>query len=215
MNTETLMRHVLRKSACLIALFAVASRIPAQTRGGSSGGGQTLSDRVDLSYEQAYVETPSTGRTDWMRYVILWRGQSGWHSPRMSQAEARESQQAFRAAQATAMLNDRSLLGGSAGSVNYWAEIDHEHKAVIVLGNTYAIPERDSTLVLLVDRVDGVGGQSVVLAAAVVDGRLSTQKEKSWVSGDTTFIVRPHTQSGLDEFLERLKKDPLVAAFLQ
>lgn len=186
------------------------------SRGGSSGGGMNLSDRVDAMYDAKYVETPDAGRSDWMSYVVLWRGQAAWRSPRRIDPVAqKEGERSYREASAAATLAGHSFMGSYAGSYAYWAELDNKDNAIYVLGQQYHIPERDSTLVILVDRADGVGGAPFIVGTAVIDGRMSSAAApKTWVSGDTIFTVRSkHT--GVDDFFAALKKDPAIAAFLQ
>jgi hypothetical protein len=202
-----------RLAASLFCL-AIAAPVAAQ-RSGSSGGTTKLSERVEITYQQSYTESPSAGRADWMRFIVLWRGQPGWQRTRTDPAARAESERVFREASAAATLANRSLMGLSGGAAPFWAELDRENNQLYVLGNQYAIPQRDSTLVILVDRIDGVGGPSFVVGAAVIDGHMSSDfVPKTWVSGDTTFTVRP-SKTGLDMFLESLKKDPAIAAFLQ
>ena len=115
------------RSFLAVLLIATTTTAFAQNSGGSSGGTHSLSERVDLSYQQRYVETPADGRTDWMQFIVLWRGEPGWHMGR------------------------------------------------------------------------GVTPQA---------------RTKTWTSGDTTFMARP-SKNGLDVFLDNLKKDPAIAAFIQ
>jgi hypothetical protein len=210
------MGHSLTRSFLALMLVAAAP-LMAQTRGGGSGGTQGLSERVQITYQQRYVET-SSGRSDWMRFIVLWRGQPGWQYSRgVSAEERRQSEQAFREASAAATLAGRSLMGGSSGRAAYWAEVDRDENTIYLLGAAYHVPVKDSTLVILVDRVDRVGGEAFVVGSAVIDGHLpSDLAPKTWTSGDTTFTVRPPTsKTGLEVFLEALKKDPAVAAFIQ
>lgn len=198
------------------ALFglAIVAPIGAQ-RAGSSGGTTRLSDRVEITYQQSYAESPAGGRADWMRFIVLWRGQPGWRTVKVSDAERLESERAYREASAAAQLANRSVMGLTGGAAAFWTELDREHNQLYLLGNQYSIPERDSTLVILVDRADRIGGPVYVVGAAVIDGRMSSDLvPKTWVSGDTTFTVRP-AKTALSVFLESLKKDPVVAAFLQ
>jgi hypothetical protein len=210
------MRRIGIRNLAALVLLAGATRLTAQTRGGGSGGTHSLSDRVDITYHQKWTETRGE-RSDWMQYIVLWRGQPGWRSSRgVSPEEARQSAQAFREASAAATLAGRSLMGGSGGRASYWAEIDNDGNTMYVLGTAYHIPVKDSTLVILVDRVDRVGGEPFVVGSAVIDGRMTSDLEpKTWTSGDTTFTVRQSKTSSLDVFLEALKRDPAVAAFIQ
>jgi hypothetical protein len=197
-------------------LIATTTPAFAQSSGGSSGGTHSLSDRVDVTYQQRYIQTPADGRTDWMQYIILWRGQPGWRAFRgVTPEERAQSERTYREASAAATLANHSIVGGYAGRGAYWAEVDRDANTLTLLGKAYRIPPKDSTLVILVDRVDEVGGEAFVVGSAVINGHMSSEFEtKTWTSGDTTFMVRP-SKNGLDVFLDNLKKDPAIAAFIQ
>lgn len=208
------MRDIKTRWIASLLCLTVAAPIAAQ-RGGGSGGTTRLSDRVEITYQQSHSESPGTGRADWMRFVVLWRGQPGWRINKPGQAGQAEGERAYREASAAATLANRSLMGLPGGANTFWLELDRASDMLYLLGNQYSIPSRDSTLVILVDRVDRVGGQPFVVGSAVIDGHMSSDLvPKTWVSGDTTFTVRP-AKTGLSVFLESLKKDPAVAAFLQ
>jgi hypothetical protein len=133
----------------------------------------------------------------------------------ISPEERTESERVYREASAAATLAGHSFMGGYTGHGAYWAELDRDGNTLYVLGRPYALPPQDSTLVILVDRVDRVGGEPFVLGSAVINGHMSSEFEtKTWTSGDTTFMVRP-SKNGLDVFLETLKKDAAIAAFIQ
>jgi hypothetical protein len=201
-----------------LALLVVTASAPAvaQTSGGTSGGTHSLSDRVDITYQQKYLQTPSDGRTDWMHFVVLWRGQPGWRTSRgVSPEERSESERAYREASASAALAGHSIMGGYAGRAIYFSELDHDGNTISILGRAYQLPPKDSTLIILVDRVDHIGGEPFIVGSAVIDGHISSELQtKTWTSGDTTFMVHP-SKNGLDVFLEGLKKDPAIAAFIQ
>jgi hypothetical protein len=176
-------------------------------------GGMSLSSRVAMHYHQAYRDSAGT-RTDWMQFVILWRGQPDWESGVALSAEDRAAGlRAFEQARLAASVADRGFLGGG-GPNPYWAEIDRDNQHLYVLGQEFTIPARGSTLVVLIDRIDRVGGPPVVIGSAVVDGQLPPDvRGKTWTSGDTTFSIRP-SKSGIEVFLETLRQDPVMAAFL-
>ena len=150
-----------RTRSFLALMLVTAAPLMAQNRGGGSGGTQGLSDRVEITYQQRYLETPS-GRSDWMRFIVLWRGQPGWRDGRgVSAEERRQSEQAFREASAAATLAGRSVMGGSSGRGAYWAEVDRDESTIYILGAAYHVPVKDSTLVILVDRIDRVGRRGI------------------------------------------------------
>jgi hypothetical protein len=195
---------------CASGLAATAG---AQMSSGSSGGGMSLSSRVTISYQQANVDSAGK-RMDWMQFVILWRGQPGWESGRaLNETQRAAGRRAYEQARIAAAVADRSFLGGG-GAIPFWAELDRTARRLYVLGREFEIPERGSALVVIIDRIDEIGGPPTVVGSAVIDGQLPEEvRSKTWTSGDTTFMVRP-SKSGIDAFLETLKQDPVVAAFL-
>lgn len=199
----------------LATLFVSALAVPAhaQVSGGTSGGGMMLSQRVMVSYQSANLDSAGT-RSDWIQFVILWRGQPGWESDVGVNAAQRDAaKRMFDQARIAALTADHGFLGGGGGHP-YWAEIDRQNRKISVLGREFDLPARGSALVVLVDRLDGIGGPTTVIGSAVVDGQLGPEvRTKTWRSGDTTFTVSP-SKSGIDVFLETLKEDPLIAAFL-
>ncbi|MGH9885827.1 MAG: hypothetical protein ACREBE_09880, partial [bacterium] len=140
--------------------------------------------------QYSHSHRDSAGQSSaWMSYVVLWRGQAGWGTPRSGNpAVAAEMARQQMEAQLAVMAADRVFMGGSNGSISYGSEIDRRGSRLYLLGQEYAIPERDSALVIMIDRVDGIGGPPVVVAAAVIDGRLPPEvQSKTWISGETTF----------------------------
>lgn len=198
-----------------VACLVVAAGTGRAQHSGSSGGSQRLSDRVRVTYQSSYVESAAGERSDWMRFVILWRGQPGWQASHRTPEQRVEAERIEREAMAAATLANRTVMGSPSAQNPYWAELDRGANKLLVLGSKYTIPGRDSTLVILVDHIDHVGGEPAIVAAATLDGRISSGLAgKTWRSGDTTFIIRP-ARSQLDVFLETLRRDPAVAAFIQ
>jgi len=111
----------------------------------------------------------TTGSTHWFQVVLLWRGQPDWAS--MTGVAARsdgtrdrdttglgEALRQYHAARKAALMDDAVFLGGQRGPIAYTARLDSARRNLTVLGRTLRVPARDSALVVLVDRVDHVGG---------------------------------------------------------
>jgi hypothetical protein len=160
-----------------------------------------------------YVDSAGN-RTDWMQYFILWRGQPGWQSASAANdADQAAALREYEAARVAAVVANRGFFG-SGGAAPYWGEIDNRNQRLYLLGQEFALPPRGSALVVLIDRIDRVGGAPIVIGSAVIDGQLPPEvRSRTWTSGDTTFTIRP-SRSGTDAFLETLKQDPAIAAFL-
>ena len=205
--------------AVLVTLAPIASAtMGAQTASTSGSGYGTstgqLSARVEMSYLARNLWDGSR-RTRWVQVVLLWRGQPGWagRTAALDSVERRQAIDEYRRARAGAILTNATVLGGQSGAVTYLAQIDSASKAVTVLGQTFALPPRDSALIVLIDHIDWRGGQPAIVGTAVVDGRLpDLSPMRMWASGDTTFTVTP--PDNLDEGLKvTLLRDPTVAAF--
>lgn len=174
----------------------------------------SLSSRVEVSYQQAHVDSADL-HVDWIEFVILWRGQPGWQHTNSAarQTDRLADLRAYEDARVAAIAANHSFFGGG-GTNPFWAELDRESHRISALGRDFVLPSRGSALVVLVDRLDKVGGAPVVIGSAVVDGLLPADvRGKTWTSGDTTFMIRP-SRTGIDLFIETLKQDPAIAAFL-
>src|SRR5688500_17800430 len=72
---------------------------------------------------------------------------------------------------AIAEAQRRSGSGISGGTITpratAWVEYDDRTGVVLVLNQEWRVPRRDSALVLLVDRIDRVGGDPIVEAVMV------------------------------------------------
>ena len=85
--------------------------------------------------------------------------------------------------------------------------------SVFVSGMAYAVPGRDSAIVVLVDTVStGTNSPRVVDAATIENNLAPTAAAKRWTSGDTTFIVRPRVRDDL--LPASILEHPMVREFL-
>jgi hypothetical protein len=212
------MQPVLRTAVTLL-LTTTTTLLPAQGSGYSTGSIE-LSPRVSTSYLSASLREASR-ETRWLQFVVLWRGQSGWSGGRrgLDTATLRRAQAEYNTARKAALARDGLFVGGQSGGVAYTAEADSARRTLTVLGQRFSIPRGDSALIVMVDRIDGVGGDPIVAATRVVESRLpDVPAERTWTSGDTTFIVRPRGREPGSDRLNieaMLGRDSTVAAFLR
>jgi hypothetical protein len=198
-------------------LIASSAGLAAQREGGHSGGTSELSARTEVTYLKVH-KTDSAGTTYWFQLLILWRGQPGWAGIDSSRTLRDTSAMAralanYNAAQKAALLTDAMFLGGYSRGVAYFAELDSARTTVKILNHSFRVPPRDSALIVLVDRTDGIGGVPTVTRTVVVDGRFPTPPTpKTWTSGDTIFTIRVPDRDQAN-LLMVLQRDPAVAAF--
>lgn len=196
-------------------LLALGPALGAQATGYSSGG-TTLSPQVAASYLEASARDAAV-ESRWLRVVVLWRGQSDWSrgGGGFDGAKMRAASGQYNTARRTASGRDGMLLGGLRGSVSYTAELDSTRTALTVLEQRFSVPHGDSALVVMVDRIDGVGGDPVIAGAKVVESRLPDgPAEQTWTHGDTTFTVHARGRDDRTDIETVLGRDPVVAAFM-
>jgi hypothetical protein len=202
-------------SACL--LIASSADLAAQRGGGYSAGSSGLSPRSEVTYLKAH-KTDAAGTTHWFQLLILWRGQPGWAGIDSNRTLPDTSAMAralgnYNAAHKAALMNDAMFLGGYSRGVAYYAELDSARTTLKILNRSFRVPPRDSALIVLVDRTDGVGGVPTVTRTVVVDGRFpEPPTPKTWTSGDTIFTIRVPDRDQ-ENLLMVLQRDPAVAAF--
>ncbi len=209
--------HSVLRTAVTLLLTTTTTLLPAQGSGYSTGGIE-LSPRVSTSYLAATL-TDASRETRWLQFVVLWRGQSGWSRGQrgLDTAMLRRAETEYNTARRAALGRDGLFVGGQSGGVAYTAEADSARRTLTVLGQRFSIPRSDSALIVMVDRIDGVGGDPIVAATTVVESRLpDLPAERTWTSGDTTFIVRPRgrgPESDRANIEAVLGRDSTVAAF--
>jgi hypothetical protein len=203
-----------RSALRLLIAFVIltpCSAVVAQT--GHEGGGITLTSRVECGYLDRYSGSRATEQ-HWLVALVLWRGQAGWHQRQQPRAEASDARRAYRAALRTAEDAGRGFVGGQSGGIVYAAAYDSD--SLYVLDHSYPLPSGDSALVVMVDRVDSVGGNPAVVGTANIEARLAPEfRTKQWVSGDTLFIIRPRETERTRIFLEALRRAPGPRQFLE
>ena len=151
----------------------------------------------------------------WIEAIILWRGQPD--SNRLSvldTAAVRRATQAYRSARRAAEDQGRTFLGAQVGGTVWTASYDRASGELFIQDQVFRLTERDSALVVLVDRAENARGAPVVIGSTWVGRELPSEAwSQSWTSGDTTFIVRPRQRKA--HLLALLRRSPAVQAFLQ
>ena len=136
------MQPVLRTVVTLL-LTTTTTLLRAQGSGYSTGGIE-LSPRVSTYYLVASL-TEASRKTRWLQFVVLWRGQSGWHGGRqgLDTAMLRQAQTDYNTARKAAAGRDGMFVGGQSGGVAYTAEADSARRTLTVLGQRFSIPRSD------------------------------------------------------------------------
>ena len=210
------MKTILR-IACLAMLSAstLASQgviIPSSGQAfGSSGG--TLPQGVAYSL---LTRREGLGKLQVTRLsaVILWRDLYSPDSADYSDKAWKEGQRAFGLKRTIASDSGRLLAGSYQGGIAYSAEFDEGFRWLWVLGNQFAIPQPDSTLVIMVEQTNGKGGAPRIAGVERLVARLPDNYfGKTWRAGDTTFTVRAVDPP--DVLLKTLNQSPVIARFIK
>jgi hypothetical protein len=118
---------------------------------------------VAVDYVRLHWGSPDSVR---LGAAVLWRGTTNWRANHAG-AESERARTAIDSA-----LRDAGNRGVQSGGTitahaNAWVEFDEAANAVTVLRTRHVLPTRDSALVLLVDRVDSVGGKPTISSLTV------------------------------------------------
>lgn len=149
----------------MLAVFAVAaSAANAQTRMGSRVTGGATSGCFADSHVHETWGPPDSVR---LAAAVFWRGQPGWAESH-GQAQADSVRRLIDSARASANRRRVTGAGVITPRADAWAEYNDQRRELTVAGQTYRLPGRDSTLVLLVDRVDRVGGEPTVTSRIIL-----------------------------------------------
>ena len=186
-------------------LFVCAAAASAQSHRGSGISGDAFGEHVSIEFIREHWGPPDSVR---LAAVVLWRGSSDWalsHGP-VESAQARAAMDSARRD-----ANRRGVQAGGTITVagNAWVEYDDRSRTLSVLQHTYRAPASDSALVLLVDRVDHVGGDplvaSMLLACAPEPDATNTP--------DADLIAGMRRMS--DHWRTCLLRDSVVRAFVE
>lgn len=173
-----------------------------QPRGGGLSGG-SVNPRVllDLVYEGFGV--PATNR---LAALVVWKGQPDWaatHNPRDHDA-VRDSMAARSASR-----REDWIAGGTCHPRRCaWVEFDPSGRSLLVLGRSFVVPVRDSTLVVLVDNIDQEtpSVQTFLIASA-------TRTEAECPSPGMEHVRREETLNQ-EHYGQIARGDPRVRAFV-
>jgi hypothetical protein len=162
------------------------------------------------------VTRPDGRQTHWMSAVVLWRVPRA-RRMRADDPEARRRTDSIeavtRAYDRAAEDSGRLTIGGFNGTVHYQAMLDREYRTLYVGDQRFAIPLRDSALVVMVDQTRDAAQTPVVVGTASIPAALPESFwPKFWVHGDTTFHVQPRDDQSV---LIALRAHPRIRAFLE
>lgn len=189
------------------AIFALglAAPVAAQSQSGVGISGQTFENDISANYIRTHWGPPDSVR---LAAAVLWRGSSDWTMNRGPSAAIGHAR--FDSVRADAERRGAFAGGTVTATANAWVEYDARTNSVVVLNRSYPISLGDSTTVLMVDRVDHVGGDPIVSVVQLV---CRTGPEPDMRSGFT-----PAAVLGMREMMQQwhtcFMNDPRVAAFL-
>jgi hypothetical protein len=191
----------------LFGAFALAPWSPLAAQTGRGSAGAALTSRVECSYLHRHSGAGTTEQ-HWLTALVLWRGQEGWRDRAVSSEAANR---AYRMAERAAEDAGRHFVGGQSGGVVYSAAFDDD--SLYVLGRGYPLPRGDSAFAIMVDRIDGVGGDPSIVATANITARLPAEFwTRHWMSGDTLFTILPREPQRF--LLDALRRSPRLGQFL-
>jgi hypothetical protein len=146
--------------------------------------------------------------------VVIWCGQPGWDRraatlvPTQQAALARNVAM-VRAAEDSAARAGGRLKGHATERLVWTVGFDPTARQVYVLGRGYRVPAGDSALLLVVGRVDSVGGPPSVIATASISAIFPDGMRRGSPAGPEAFLA------GVTELRRRLASHPAVHACIQ
>jgi hypothetical protein len=190
-------------------LVVCAAAASAQSNRGSGISGGALSEHVSVDFVREHWGPPDSVR---LAAAVLWRGNSDWalsHGP----AESARARAAMDSAARDA--NRRGVQAGGTITVagNAWVEYNDRARTLSVLQRTYMVPASDSTLVLLVDRVDHIGGEPLVASMVLACNTEPDATRTPDADGRHDMIAGMRKMS--DHWRTCLLRDSVVRAFVE
>ena len=199
-----------------IVVAGLASHVPtlsaqrAHNLGGGVGG---FSDRITYSADYDSDGGGNPGRR--LATAVLWRGRPGWANRATvgkGTASQRAAQHAFEQQMAAAeKAGSTSSGGGVSGSLCYFADYNENKHVLHVLGNEYRVPAADSVIVVMVDRIDGIGGRPTVFGVAYLTEQVPPEVVE--FRSDSKMIGDAHRR-WFNHFKSALRSSPEVRLFL-
>ena len=197
--------------AGLVLHLSPLSAQRAHNMGGGVGG---FSDRIAYSADYDSENGASPGSR--LATVVLWRGQPGWASRGTlgkGTASQRAAQRAFEDQMAAAgKSGSTSSGGGVSGSLYYFADYNENKHVLHVLGNEYRVPAADSVIVVMVDRIDGIGGRPTVFGVAYLTEQVLPERMEA--RADSKALGDAHRR-WFNHFKSALRSSPEVRLFLR
>lgn len=180
---------------------------------GSGTAGCSVVERVDCTL---LYRSDGQWREErrWPTAIVLWRmpPDSLIHgATRQAQLDAT----GFRYRQLRRAAEDSgwTYIGGRSGMVIQDLATDSKNNRIRIGDRTFVVPEHDSTLVVMVDLTRDSAYTPVITGHAFVPAALPDGYwTMHWVSGDTTFSVRPRNTEVM--LTRLLRSNSMIAAFL-
>jgi hypothetical protein len=189
-------------------LLSAAGLAPSAAR--AQGG--MLTPRVEYAVLGGRVAPGAERR---LRAVVLWRGDS----TSLARPVPPERRQAYDEARDRAARAQRGVFGTAWGGAATLAETNVERTEVVVLGQRFPLPGGDTTLVVMADRADGVGGPPVLHGAVRMLGTVATSFSGAiWRPGDPEPTAEQQRELGNRQhamLLDLLRTAAPVAEFLR
>jgi hypothetical protein len=193
--------------ACVfISLTLVSSpALGQQSRGAGISGG--AGPGVSIDYVREHWGPPDSVR---LVAAVIWHGRSIWNFFPTGSPEgiaARTLQDSM-----SRVSRERHRLGAGAMSprANAWVEYDEAKRTVYVLDQAYAVSAGDSTVVLLVESVDGSNGPPLVTRVMMAHPAYGPQADSTASGYDSRDIGALHRRWG-----ELLQENSEVRIFLE
>lgn len=144
-----------------------------------------------------------------LRVILLWHGPPGWQNPRGRARATADS--IMRWARLRADERRAHVFGYSVA----FAEENWRSDTLTVEGHVVPLVRTDSALILMVLIPPGDGPRTVTSVRVRTDLVPEEFWSRTWMSGDTTFIVQPRYPRSMELLRTALLTVPEVAAFLR
>jgi hypothetical protein len=181
---------------------------PRPPRRVGEGGFTMLTGRVRADYG-AEITVPDSGpRQTRLRFIVLWRAQPEWCRRPCSRGDGTDPD-SMQARQREAEARGNRFAGSAGGGLVYGVEIDDRRSLLTVLDQTARFGIPDSATVVLVDRIDEVGGPPTVVRIFRIPALIAT---------DSIAAPRESSLSRMQvttpALLDALRRAPVARAFI-
>jgi hypothetical protein len=171
----------------------------------------TVNSNIRVVHRTEIGGTPTAPRLR-LAAVLLWRGQPEW--TRLNPSNDARTQGNANIAEQRRALGARGwqvagLLGAGEPMI-YGFSTDGSR--LLILGREFDVP-RDSAIVVMVDRQDGIGGPPMIAGVAYVRDSVPVNLwPRYWTRADTLLSIA--STDPMPTILARLETSPLVSAFV-